>query len=173
MRLNISVPDALADEVRRRDLPISAICQRALRDEVSRQQTIERADDILIYIASEQSDPDPATWPGSDPAKPHLVYSRRPEHGNGWALWHELGAEPGDNPGDHFIGGGARDVEWALSQARAWLRLARSEMDAITVEVGEPSLRSASTAAGSSNQTATKTEPGRTATTPGPTGASH
>lgn len=140
MRLNISVPDALADEVRRRDIPVSAICQRALRDEVSRLQTIERADDILIYIASEQLGLDPGTWPGWDPAKPRLVYGHHPERGDGWALSYELGDEPGDNPDDHFIGGAARDVEWALSQARAWLRLARSEMDVITVQVGEPSL---------------------------------
>ena len=43
MRMNISVPDALAEEVRKRDLPVSAICQRALREEVSRQQAVELA----------------------------------------------------------------------------------------------------------------------------------
>lgn len=36
MRMNISVPDALAEEVREQNLPISAICQRALREEVNR-----------------------------------------------------------------------------------------------------------------------------------------
>jgi Post-segregation antitoxin CcdA len=36
MRMNISVPDTLAEEVRRREVPISAVCQRALRDEVAR-----------------------------------------------------------------------------------------------------------------------------------------
>jgi hypothetical protein len=36
MRMNISVPDALAEEVRQRNIPISAICQRALRDELDR-----------------------------------------------------------------------------------------------------------------------------------------
>jgi hypothetical protein len=36
MRMNISVPDELAEQVRERDLPISAICQRALREAVSR-----------------------------------------------------------------------------------------------------------------------------------------
>lgn len=34
MRINISVPDVLADEVRRRGIPVSAVCQRALRDEL-------------------------------------------------------------------------------------------------------------------------------------------
>ena len=36
MRMNISVPDELAEEVREQNLPISAICQRALREEVHR-----------------------------------------------------------------------------------------------------------------------------------------
>lgn len=36
MRMNISVPDILAEQVRERDLPISAICQRALREELER-----------------------------------------------------------------------------------------------------------------------------------------
>jgi hypothetical protein len=36
MRMNISVPDDLAQEVRERDLPISAICQQALREEANR-----------------------------------------------------------------------------------------------------------------------------------------
>jgi hypothetical protein len=36
MRMNISVPDDLAEQVRKRDLPISAICQRALREEISK-----------------------------------------------------------------------------------------------------------------------------------------
>jgi hypothetical protein len=43
MRMNISVPDALADEVRRRDIPISAICQRALQEEVDRLDAAEHA----------------------------------------------------------------------------------------------------------------------------------
>ena len=43
MRVNISVPDRLADEVRRRSLPVSAICQRALRDEVGRLRAADVA----------------------------------------------------------------------------------------------------------------------------------
>jgi hypothetical protein len=35
VRMNISVPDDLAGEVRRRGIAISAVCQRALRDEVN------------------------------------------------------------------------------------------------------------------------------------------
>ena len=41
MRMNISVPDQLAEEVRQHDIAISAVCQRALRDEVARLRTIE------------------------------------------------------------------------------------------------------------------------------------
>lgn len=36
MRMNISVPDDLAEEVRKRDLPVSAICQRALLEEINK-----------------------------------------------------------------------------------------------------------------------------------------
>src|SRR5579859_6772905 len=43
MRMNISVPDQLAEEVRRRNLPVSAICQRALRDEVGRLRAADIA----------------------------------------------------------------------------------------------------------------------------------
>lgn len=34
--MNISVPDSLAEQVREQGIPISAICQRALRAEVSK-----------------------------------------------------------------------------------------------------------------------------------------
>ena len=44
MRMNISVPDTLAAEVRERKLPVSAICQRALSAEVGRLRAIEAAD---------------------------------------------------------------------------------------------------------------------------------
>jgi Post-segregation antitoxin CcdA len=145
MRMNISVPDALAEEVRRRDLPISAICQRALRDEVTRARAIEKSGDIRIYIEADQPDSDPASWPGFDPGKPNLVYGRNSEHRmTGWTLWYERGAEAGDNPADYFIPGDRSDVEWALSRAREVLRLAaeddQNEMEKITVEVGDPSV---------------------------------
>jgi len=41
MRMNISVPDELAAEVRRLDIPTSAVCQRALREEVGRLRAVE------------------------------------------------------------------------------------------------------------------------------------
>lgn len=34
MRINISLPDVLAEEVRRHGIPVSAVCQRALCDEL-------------------------------------------------------------------------------------------------------------------------------------------
>jgi hypothetical protein len=37
-RMNISVPDALAEDARRLGVPVSAVCQRALREEVSRRE---------------------------------------------------------------------------------------------------------------------------------------
>jgi len=43
MRMNISVPDELAAEVRERSLPISAVCQRALSAEVHRLRSLETA----------------------------------------------------------------------------------------------------------------------------------
>ncbi|MFD4874469.1 type II toxin-antitoxin system CcdA family antitoxin [Streptomyces sp. NPDC058420] len=39
--MNISVPDSLAEQVRARDLPISAICQEALLDAVERERAKE------------------------------------------------------------------------------------------------------------------------------------
>ena len=42
MRMNISVPDVLAEQVRTRDLPISAICQDALRTAVEVHDQKER-----------------------------------------------------------------------------------------------------------------------------------
>ena len=59
MRMNISVPDALAEEVRRRDLPISAICQRALRDELNRLRTIKETDDIQVFMRERAPGPRP------------------------------------------------------------------------------------------------------------------
>ncbi|MFD9651761.1 type II toxin-antitoxin system CcdA family antitoxin [Streptomyces mirabilis] len=42
MRMNISVPDELAEQVRARDLPISSICQDALREAVESHDKKER-----------------------------------------------------------------------------------------------------------------------------------
>ncbi|MGH3151384.1 MAG: hypothetical protein ACRDOB_11725 [Streptosporangiaceae bacterium] len=142
MRMNISVPDQLAEEVRRRDVAISAVCQRALRDEVARLRTIEAADDITVVIESEQAFLDPAAWAAADGSKPVLVYRRHPEQGWGWTLWYELGEHPGGNPDDYFIPGDKADVDAALRAARERLRRtdALGEMGKITVNVGDPSL---------------------------------
>lgn len=139
--MNISVPDTLAEQVRERDLPISSICQRALREELARLQAIERAGDIQVTrVVDMHLDPDPATWPDLDQSKTHLLYGRNPQHGDGWTLWYHL--DESDTMTDHFIPGGANDVEWALRQARTWLQLVHGEqgMNKITVPVGEPPL---------------------------------
>jgi hypothetical protein len=54
MRMNISVPDVLAEEVRKRDLPVSAICQRALNDEVTRLRAMEASgmEEITVMVGS-------------------------------------------------------------------------------------------------------------------------
>ena len=150
MRMNISVPDELAEQVRLRNLPISAVCQRALREEVDRLRLIEEADDILVYVESEQADPDPTRWPGFTVGKPTLTYKRYPV-GNRlelvWVLQYEAGDEPGDNPTDDITAGVPSDppIEWA----REIIREAAAErereqqmgdMQEITVEVGEPAL---------------------------------
>jgi post-segregation antitoxin CcdA len=147
MRMNISVPDALAEEVRQRNVPISAVCQRALRDEVDRLRRVEGADDVLVYVESEmleRFDPDETSWPGFDPAKPILTYKRHYIGGRwelGWVLDYELGDEPGDNPTDDFTPGDPNDppVEWAREVVRraAEEREAEPAMETITVETGD------------------------------------
>jgi hypothetical protein len=146
MRMNISVPDTLAEEVRRREVPISAICQRALRDEVARLRELESVNDILVYVESEQADPDPTTWLGFDEGKPMLTYKRWPVGGRLellWVLEYEEGDEPG-NPTDQITPGSpdAPPIEWARNVVREAARsreIARG-MEKITVDVGEPSL---------------------------------
>jgi hypothetical protein len=142
MRMNISVPDELAEQVRLRDIPISAICQRALRDEVDRLRRIEDADDILVYVESQQPDPDPGMWPGYDPAKPRLIYQRY-QVGRRWELGWVLTYEEGDNPNDVFTSGDPGDppIEWARGVVRAAAEERdRDHMGPITVEVGDPAL---------------------------------
>ncbi len=98
MRLSVSLPDALAEEVRRRDIAISAVCQHALREEVKRLRTIEDAGDILVYVESEQAELDRMTWPGYDSGKPMLTYKRHLvgfQWELGWVLEYEDGDEYG------------------------------------------------------------------------------
>lgn len=53
MRMNISVPDELAEQVRTRDLPISAICQDALREAVEMHDKKERTMTDMQQISVE------------------------------------------------------------------------------------------------------------------------
>ena len=146
MRMNISVPDALAEEVRRRDIAISAVCQRALRDEVSRLRVIEDADDILVYVENEQDDIDPTTWPGFDWGKPILTYKRYPVGPHwelGWVLEYEDGDEQNSNPVGYFIGGesmGLGPNSPPIHAARERIRQVSRDMEEITVDVGKPTL---------------------------------
>ncbi len=146
MRMNISVPGALAEEVRRRDIAISAVCQRALREEVNRLRVIEDADDILVYVEREQADLDPTTWPGFDWGKPMLTYKRYPVGPHwelGWVLEYEDGDEQGGNLVGYFIGGesmGLGPGSPPIQAARERIRQVSRDMEEITVAVGEPAL---------------------------------
>ena len=177
MRMNISVPDELAEEVRPRYFPISAVCQRALREEVDRLRLIEDADDILVYVESEQADPDLTSWPGFTVGKPTLTYKRYrsapPRAGLG-ARVRERRRAWRQSPDDFTAGvPGDPPIEWArefLPDAAAERNGSRRWANAGNHRRGRraPS-PSASLAAGLSSPTRTRlaAEP-----TPAPTGAS-
>ena len=50
--INIDLPEELANKVKAWDLPVSAICQRALRAEISHRQPIEQAVGIIVQVGS-------------------------------------------------------------------------------------------------------------------------
>jgi hypothetical protein len=132
--------------VRQRNLPISAICQRALREEVDRRRRAEEADDILVYVKNGQADPDPWTWPGWNPAKPKLIYQEWPV-GRRWELGWVLTYELGDDSDDIFQPGDPTDppVEWAREVVRRAAETREreammGEMQGISLEVGKPAL---------------------------------
>ena len=143
---NISLPDALAEEVRRRDIAISAVCQHALREEVKRLRMIEDADDILVHVESEQAELDLTTWPGYDSGKPMLTYKRHlvsPQWELGWVLEYEDGDEYGVPPPGYFIGGesmGLGPGSPPIEAAREYIRKVSRDMGEITVDIGEPRL---------------------------------
>ena len=61
MRMNISVPDDLAVQVRMQSLPVSAICQRALREEVDRARARAEAaskgfERVKVYDSKRERD---------------------------------------------------------------------------------------------------------------------
>jgi hypothetical protein len=151
VRLNISVPDALAEEVRQRNISISAVCQRALREEVDRRRLAEDATDIYVYVAVDENGPfDPAEHPDYVDGTPTLIYQRYPVGRRlelGWVLSYEEGDEIGDNPNEEFTVGDPGDppIEWARgvvrrsAEERQWERR-MGDMQEITVEVGDPAL---------------------------------
>ena len=62
-KLNVYVPDALAERIRITGVSVSPICQRALEQEVRRVEAWQRANDVALRIAERfaaiQEDPDP------------------------------------------------------------------------------------------------------------------
>jgi len=48
--INIDLPEELANKVKAWDLPVSAICQRALKAEISHRQPIEQAVGIIVQV---------------------------------------------------------------------------------------------------------------------------
>lgn len=51
-QIHIDLPDELAKKVKAWDLPVSAICQRALRAEISHRQPIEQAAGIIVQVGN-------------------------------------------------------------------------------------------------------------------------
>ena len=49
-KITVDLPNDLADQVKARELSVSAICQRALRAEISHLQTIEQAVGIIVQV---------------------------------------------------------------------------------------------------------------------------
>jgi hypothetical protein len=49
-KITIELPDDLAEQVEARELPVSSICQRALKAEISHLQTIEHAVGIIVQV---------------------------------------------------------------------------------------------------------------------------
>jgi hypothetical protein len=83
-KINIDVPDDLAKQVRARELPVSAICQRALRAEISHMQTIEHAVGIIIQVGKPAVD---VGFSGRWLVEPDVDTTRAgPEEGAYWGV---------------------------------------------------------------------------------------
>src|SRR5262245_27192539 len=54
--INVDLPDELANKVKAWDLPVSAICQRALKAEISHRQPIEQAAGIIVQVGKPATD---------------------------------------------------------------------------------------------------------------------
>jgi hypothetical protein len=67
--------------------------------------------------------PDPEDIVFDERGTPMLTYERHPEHGSGWMLRYLEDDSLFAGVADHFIGGGLADIDWALEEARKWLRL--------------------------------------------------
>ena len=88
MRMNISVPDALAEQVRERNLPISAICQQALREELRHPEDITRTIGEDREQANRPTDqPEEPPVPENEKPNPHWLVSPRDTRETEFAVW--------------------------------------------------------------------------------------
>ena len=56
-RVQVYLPDALYDELKRRDLPASELLQVAVRAELERRDALDATDDYLAALAEEVGEP--------------------------------------------------------------------------------------------------------------------
>jgi post-segregation antitoxin (ccd killing protein) len=56
-RVQVYLPDALYDELKRRDLPASELLQVALRAEIDRCEALDATDEYLSELAAEVGNP--------------------------------------------------------------------------------------------------------------------
>jgi hypothetical protein len=83
-KINIDVPDDLAEQIRAQNLSVSAICQRALRAEISHLQMIEQAVGIIIQVGEPAVD---IGFRGRWLVEPDIENSRAgPEEGAYWGV---------------------------------------------------------------------------------------
>jgi hypothetical protein len=83
-KITIELPDELAEQVRVRALPVSSICQRALRAEISHLQTVEHAAGIIVQVGEPAVD---LGFQGRWPIEPDTDNTRAgPEEGTHWGV---------------------------------------------------------------------------------------
>ncbi len=124
-KVNVYLPDDLAEQVRIRQVPLSAVCQAALRNYLDLQTA--DVDDIRIVIDAPAGSI-PVIDETGRPILQFDVASGRPC----WTLWYTA---PGGGVEVRPLGADAGIVP--VEEARAWLRRVRGEpLEKITVPVG-------------------------------------
>lgn len=139
-KINVYLPDDLAEQVKARDLPVSAICQRALREEVTRVEAIKQTGDIKVIVRPKGNpdyDPERVEVPDYE-GQALLVHEEDARWVEG--RWFLIKSDTGEMK--FFPGPGPADqIEEALSEARRQLQIMdEPELERITVQVGEQSL---------------------------------